>query len=62
MIGKYSLNQLREKWNYKGIDTIVVGNHIYEFEEVSSTMDVVKSEFSTTSGGVVVSSRQKKGH
>ena len=61
ILKKYSLNQLREQWNYNEIDTVVVGNPIYEFEEVSSTMNVVKSEFSTTSGGVVVSCRQTKG-
>jgi len=52
---------MREEWGGDRLSEIIVGKKIYEFKEVSSTMDVVKSKFATDSGVVVVSEKQSKG-
>ena len=38
---KYSLKQMRKRDNYKEYDSVFVGQEIYEFKEVSSTMNVI---------------------
>ena len=57
---KYSLKQMRKRDNYKEYDSVFVGQEIYEFKEVSSTMNVIK-QVSSNSGTVVVSETQTQG-
>ncbi|MBM31563.1 MAG: biotin--[acetyl-CoA-carboxylase] ligase [Chloroflexi bacterium] len=57
---KYSLKDMRERYDYQESDSILVGQKIYEFQKVTSTMDVVK-ELSSSSGVVVVSETQTQG-
>ena len=57
---KYSLKQMRKRDNYNESDNVFVGQEIYEFKEVSSTMNVIK-QVSSNSGTVVVSETQTQG-
>ena len=51
---------MRKRDNYKEYDSVFVGQEIYEFKEVSSTMNVIK-QVSSNSGTVVVSETQTQG-